>query len=187
MTRGPEDRSPPLGGIAHRVAHPRDAFFIHQIDDQLELVETLEVGDLGLVSRFDERLEPGLHEAGGASAQNGLLTEQIRLGLLGERGLDHTRPGAADGIGVGESESLRSPGGILLYRDESRHAAAFHVGAAHEVAGALRGHHAHVDPLDGRDEIETDVESVGEEEGVSLREVGGHVLFVDRGHLGGRA
>ncbi len=40
-----------LGGVADRVAHVVQAAAIHQVDDQLQLVQALEVGDLGLVAR----------------------------------------------------------------------------------------------------------------------------------------
>jgi hypothetical protein len=47
-------------------------------------VHRLEVGQLGLVAGLDERLERHLHERRGAAAQDGLLAEQVGLGLLGE-------------------------------------------------------------------------------------------------------
>ena len=52
----------PLGGVADRVAHVVQAAAVHQVDDQLQLVQALEVGDLGLVAGLDERLEAGLHQ-----------------------------------------------------------------------------------------------------------------------------
>ena len=60
--------------------------------------------DLGLVAGLDERLEAGLHERGEAAAQHDLLAEQVGLGLLRERRLDHAGAGAADGVGVGQGE-----------------------------------------------------------------------------------
>jgi hypothetical protein len=69
---------------------------VHQVDDQLELVEALEVRDLGLVARLDERLEAVHDQLGRAAAEHGLLAEQVSLGLLGERGLDSASAKAAD-------------------------------------------------------------------------------------------
>src|SRR6185437_9211637 len=60
-----------LQDLAHRGAR--------LVGDQLELVQALEVGHLGVVAGVDERLEPGLDELGGAAAQNGLLAEQVGL------------------------------------------------------------------------------------------------------------
>ena len=84
----------------------------------------------------------------------------------------HAGAGAADGLGVGERQR-RGPCPVASWcdRDEARHAAALGVGAAHEVARALRGDHDHVDAFGGRDLLEADVEAVGEGEGVALAQV----------------
>ena len=68
-----------------------EAALADQVDDQLQLVEALVVGDLGLVAGLDERLEAGLHELGDAAAEHGLLAEEVGLGLLREGRLDHAR------------------------------------------------------------------------------------------------
>ena len=100
MMRGPAGEVAVLGGVGDRVAHAGDALLVHEVDDQLHLVEALEVGHLRLVAGLDQRLEAGLHERGEAAAQHDLLAEQVGLGLLGERRLDHAGAGAADGVGV---------------------------------------------------------------------------------------
>ncbi len=64
-----------LGGVGHRVPHAGDALFVHEVDDELELVEALEVGDLGLVAGLDEGVEAAAHQLGGAAAQDDLLAE----------------------------------------------------------------------------------------------------------------
>src|SRR3546814_15920912 len=54
-----------LGGVRDRVAHVGHAALVHQVDDELHLVEALEVGHLrgvagvhqGLVAGGDERCE----------------------------------------------------------------------------------------------------------------------------------
>src|SRR6266404_245752 len=78
-----------LGRVGDRVVHPLDPALPDQVDDQLQLVQALVVGDFGLVTGFDERLEAELDQLGDAAAEHGLLAEEIRLGLLRERGLDH--------------------------------------------------------------------------------------------------
>ena len=80
-----------LGGVGDRVAHPRQAALVHQVDDQLQLVQALEVRDLRLVAGLDERLEPGLDQRRGAAAEHRLLAEEVGLGLFLERGLDARR------------------------------------------------------------------------------------------------
>src|SRR5438552_5525137 len=42
-----------LSGIGDRVVHPLDATLPDQVGDQLQLVQALVVGDLGLVARLD--------------------------------------------------------------------------------------------------------------------------------------
>ena len=63
--------------------------------------------------------------------------------------------------------------------DEARHAAALGVGAAHEVAGALRGHEGDVDVGRRHDLVEAHAEAVADEQGVAGGEVGGDVLVED--------
>ena len=71
-----------LGRVRDRVAHPGEAALVDQVDDQLDLVQALVVGDLRLVAGVDERLEARADQLGDAPAENGLLAEEIRLGLL---------------------------------------------------------------------------------------------------------
>jgi hypothetical protein len=87
---------PVFGRVADGVAHELQAAPVHQVDDQLELVETLEVGHLRPIPRLGEGLESGLHQRGDAAAEDRLLAEQISLGFLTERGLDHSGPGTPD-------------------------------------------------------------------------------------------
>src|SRR2546425_1061325 len=46
-----------LGSVADGIAHIAEAATVDQINDELEFVEALEIGDLGLVARFRERFE----------------------------------------------------------------------------------------------------------------------------------
>src|ERR671910_828566 len=46
-----------LGRVRDRVAHAGQAALVHQVDDQLELVQALEIGDLGLVAGLGQGLE----------------------------------------------------------------------------------------------------------------------------------
>src|SRR5262249_23766891 len=49
-----------LGGVRDRMAHPGDAALVHEVHDELQFVQALEVGDFGRVTGFDESFEPGL-------------------------------------------------------------------------------------------------------------------------------
>ena len=53
----PADVVAVLGRVADAEAHEVEAAAVHQVDDQLELVHRLEVGELGLVAGLDQRLE----------------------------------------------------------------------------------------------------------------------------------
>ena len=78
-----------------------------QVDDQLQLVEALVVRDLGLVAGRDEGLEAGADQLGRAAAEDGLLAEEVGLGLLAERRLEDPRAAGADPDRVGEREVAR--------------------------------------------------------------------------------
>src|SRR5205814_4459352 len=114
----------PLRGVADRVAHVGETAAIEQVDDQLQLVHALEVGDLRLVARVDERLEARLHQRADAAAQHRLLAEQIRLGLFLERRLDDARARAADAAAIRERQRLRVAREILMHGEQTGNAAA---------------------------------------------------------------
>ena len=129
------------------VAHVVEAALVEQVDDQLQLVHALEVGHLGLVAGFDERLEARLHQRADAAAEDGLLAEQVGFGFFGERGLDDAAAGAADAFGVGQADLERFVAGAVAHGDEAGHAAAGDEFAADEVARAFRGDEQRVDAL----------------------------------------
>ena len=172
-----------FGCVGNRETHVAEAAFIDEVDDQLELVQTFEVGDLGRVARIDERLETGADQLGSAAAEHGLLAEQIAFGLFAEGGFDDTGAQTAErrGIGKGVFESLAAR--ILLDGDEGGNAGAFDEDFAHAMAGGFGGDHGDVD-IGGRfDEAEVDVEAVGEHQGFAFgevrRDVGGVEIALD--------
>ena len=119
-----------LGGVADAEAHEVQAAAVHQVDDQLQLVHRLEVGELGLVAGLDERLERRLDQGRDAAAQERLLAEQVGLGLLLERRLEDAGAGRADPAGVGEHASAGGPGRVVLDGEQGRDAAACLVDAS---------------------------------------------------------
>ena len=50
-----------LGGIADGITHVAEATAVNQIDDELEFVETFEVGNFRLIAGIDEGFETGLN------------------------------------------------------------------------------------------------------------------------------
>src|SRR5581483_9736693 len=91
-----------LGVVRDRVVHRADAALVHEIDDQLELVQALEIRHLRCVARLDQGIEAGFHQLDAAAAEHRLLAEKVGLGFLFERGLDHAGLAAADGRRVGQ-------------------------------------------------------------------------------------
>ena len=77
-----------LGSITYGITHVAEAALIEQIDDQLQLVQAFEVGDLGLITCFNQRLESRLHECAHAAAKNRLLPEKVAFRFFLERGFD---------------------------------------------------------------------------------------------------
>src|SRR3989339_317760 len=91
--------SPVLRRVGDVVPHALDPALLDEVDDELELVEHLEVGYLGLVPGLDEDLERLLDEFARATAQVRLLPEQVRLGLLFEGRLYDALRGRAQALG----------------------------------------------------------------------------------------
>ena len=127
----------PLGGVGDGVVHVFEAATIEEVDDELELVKDFEVGELGLIAGLGEDLEAALDEGCGATAEDGLLAEEVGLGLFGEGGFEDAAAGSADGLGVGESEGEGVAAGVLLDGYEAGDAAAFGEDFADAVAGTL--------------------------------------------------
>ena len=80
--RGPRVMSPYSAVLEIECRMPADALLVHEVDDQLELVQDLEVRHARVVAGLDQRVEARAHELGRAAAQHGLLAEQVRLGLV---------------------------------------------------------------------------------------------------------
>src|SRR5258707_2896962 len=93
-----------LGIVRDRVVHGADAAFVHQVDDQFQLVQALEVRHLGRVARVHQRIEARLHQLDGAAAEHRLLAEEVGLRFLLEIGLDDARLAAADRRRVGQRD-----------------------------------------------------------------------------------
>src|SRR5262245_45889493 len=108
--RGRVDDAGPAGQIAelrrlgNEAMHLGDSALVQQVDDQLQLVQALVVGDRRLIAGLDQRLVALDDQLRGAAAKHGLLAEEVGLGLFGEGRLDHRCAGSADTVGVGERE-----------------------------------------------------------------------------------
>ena len=107
-------------------------------------MHALEIGDFGLIASLDERVEARLDERADAATEDGLLAEQVGLGLFGEGGFDYAGAGAANAAGVRKRKLLGFAGGILLDGQQARRAAAFDEDFADAVARRFRSNHGHI-------------------------------------------
>ncbi len=176
---GPPGDVAVLGGIADGIAHVRDPALVDEVHDELELVEALEVCHLGRVARLDQRFEPGLDQCCCAAAQNGLLAEEVGLGLFLEGGLEDTCLAPADGASIRQRQVLGVSFRIRFDCDEHGHAPALGIFVAHHVAGGLGRHHEAAHALGRPDLAVVDVEPVGEDEILALFQMGLDLCRID--------
>ena len=168
-----------FSGLGDGEAHAGDTGFIHEIADELQLMETLEIGHLWLITRFNEGLEAGLNKSARATAEDGLFAKEIGLSFFLEGGLEHAGAGRADALSPSERDFLSGLRLILGDGDECWHAFTFGVEAADHVARALGSDHNAVDVLVQLDQAEVNGETVAEEKGFTLGEMGEDGARVD--------
>ena len=140
----------------------------------------LEVGQLGLIAGFDQGLERRLDQRRDAAAQQRLLAEQVGLGLLRERRLEHARSCGAEAPGVRQHAGAGRPRCVTIDGEQGRYAAALAVHAAQQVTRTLGRDHPDVDELRRRDPTEPDVEPVGEHQQLARPQVRRDIGVVDR-------
>src|SRR5574343_1590480 len=157
-----------FGVVRDRVVHVGDAALVHQVDDQLQFVQALEVGHFRGVASFNQGFEAHLDQLDGTAAQNGLLAEQVGIGFFAEVGLDDATLGAAVGSSVGKGDVLGLAGLVLIDGDQRRHAATLQVLGTYGVARALRGDHDDVNVSARHDLVVMHVEAVREGQGSAL-------------------
>ena len=161
-----------LSGVGDRPALLGDAALVHQVNDQLELVQALEVGHLRLVAGLDRasriRTAPAAEappHSTACSPNRSVSVSSVNVVLM---------PPARSPPMALAYDSASGPGGaggVLLDGNDDRDAAAGDVLAAHQVAGTLGCDHADVDVGRRLDVAETDVEPVAEEQRVSGAQV----------------
>src|SRR5215471_16972552 len=123
-----------LGRVRNRVAHAAESAFINEVDNQLHFVAALEIGDLGRVAGFDQRLESFLDQRREPAAENRLLAEQIALRFLAESRTQHAGARRTDAVRVGKCVVLGAAAGILVNRQQRGYPAALLVHATQQVA-----------------------------------------------------
>ena len=169
-----------FGGVGDRVAHVGDAALIDEIDDQLDLVQTLEIGHFRRITGLDQGLEAGLDQRGQTTAEHRLFAKEVGLALLAEIGLDDAGATAAIGRGIGQRDLARLTAGVLMNGDQRGHTATLGVGGAHQVARPLGGDHDDIQVFTRGDLAEMNIEAVGKGQGRALLDVRGNLLAVER-------
>src|SRR5215203_4591658 len=96
------------------MTHALDAVLVHQVHDQLQLVQALEVGEARVIARLHEGLEAGTDQLCRPAAQHRLLAEQVGLAFVLERRLDHPGTRPANALRVGEDEVPGVAGRVLV-------------------------------------------------------------------------
>src|SRR5579875_250600 len=170
-----------LASVADRVPHVGDAAFVDQVDDQLDLVQAFEIRHLGRIAGLDQGFVSGADKLGQSAAQHRLLAEQVGFGLFPEAGFDNRGAPAADRRTPRQRHLVSIAGGVLLDRQQTRHAAPLGVFGAHQMARTLGRDHEHVDVRRRHDRLEMDVESVPEGQILARLESRLDLLFVDVG------
>ena len=82
-------------------------------------MDALEISISRIVTRFAEGIKTSLHQSAYAAAQNGLLAEEVGLGLDTESGLKKSSAGSADSKAVCKSHIQSFSGIILLNSDQA--------------------------------------------------------------------
>ena len=170
-----------LSGVGDGVVHGCYAALVDEVNDQLHLVDALEVSVLRLIASLYQGLEAALHQVYHAAAQNGLLAEQVGLGLVMHGGFHDTGTGAADTGDVSQSDLEAVAGGILLHSHQAGHALAVDIQAANGMTRTLGSSHEHVYVCGRYDLLVADVEAVSKCDCLAGSQVGADVLLVDVG------
>src|ERR1700728_787410 len=157
--------------IRNRIAHPAPAAFVEEVDNQLHLVQTLEIGNLRRVAGFHQRLEAFLDQRSQPAAQHRLLAEKIALGFFLEGGLQHARARGADAMRVSQRVLVSPLAGILLNRNQRRHAAPFAINSPQQMTGTLGRNHHHVHIFWRNDRFEMNAKAVREAENFSWMQI----------------
>ena len=152
-----------FGRVGNRAIHAGNAARMDEIDDQFQLVQAFEIGELRRITRLDQRIETGLDQFHRTPTQHRLLAKQIGFGFRAKIGFDHANA-AADRGAIGEAELFRRAADVTMHGDQADKTVAFKKPAAQRGARAGRRHHQHVEIVTRLDETEMDREAVDEKQ-----------------------
>src|SRR5660397_128267 len=170
---------PVLSGLGHRVPHAADPVLMNQINYEFQLVQALEIGDLGLALTLWLRPDTSPNQLRSSSTQDCLLTEKICLCLLLESSLYDTGPGAADTLCVSQTHLLRLSCGVLMDGEKARHSSPVLIHPAHQVSGTLGRNHGYVHVVRRSDLPKVNIEPMGEHEHLAGLQVSAYRIIID--------
>ncbi len=176
---------PVRGRVTDELVHLAKTTLVQQVHDELELVHDFVIRHFRLVSGLHERFEPGNNKFRRTSAQNGLFTEQVCLGFLGEGGLDDAGTCSANAGGVRERQFQCVAGCVLVDRDQAGHPMPLLILAPHETAGTLGRYQHYIEIAARLDLPEVHSEAVSEQQRCAFGDViydGAVEAFLD--HIG---
>ena len=136
-------------GVGDDVPHELESALDDEVVDELGLVEDLEVGHLRRVSRVGQGLESLPDQCGESSAEDGLLAEEVGVGLVVEGGLEDAGAGGSESLREGQRDLLRVSGDVLVDADEGGDSESLGEDEPLHVSGGLGGHHDDVDVRGG--------------------------------------
>src|ERR1043166_8754672 len=171
-----------FGGVGDGAVHAGDAAPVHQIDQQLELVQAFEIGEFRRVTRIDQRVERRAHELRGATTKHHLLAEEIGFRFLLDGGLDQAGA-TTDGAAIGERQRLRPAARVLVNGEKADIAVATQIVGAQGVAGAGRRHQYNIEIVAGPNKAEMQREAMDEKQRGALLHSGRQIACVDFGKL----
>ncbi len=154
---------------------------IDKVHDELQFVQTLEVRNLWLVSRFNEGLESSFYQLRNSSAQHHLLPKQVRLDLLLEGRFHDPYARQPNAFRHGKRDPLRVATGILLDSEQAWYSRALLIHPAKYGPWGLWRDHYNVDILRRHYLLEMDVEAVAETERFALFHMGSDLLAKSTG------
>src|SRR6476659_654019 len=141
-------------------------------------MKAFEVGHLGGIASFHQRLKSRLNERRCSSTEDSLLAEEISFGLFLEGGLNHAATGSTDALRPGEGDLFRIFPSVLVDGNQRRHTFALGELPAHDVSRSLRCYHDDVNVLWRDDGLEVNAETVSKEKGFPGSEIRGNVLLI---------
>ena len=167
--------------VGNRVVHIGNTALVHEIDNQLQLMQTLEIGHLRLVPGFHQCFKARLDQFDATATENRLLTEQVRFCFVLERCFNNTGAPTTNPAGIGQCHGFGLTGRILENCHQIGDTTTFGELVAYSVAGRLGCDHDHVQVRTRNYLVVMDSETVRECQRTAFLQIGLDLIFVKLG------